>query len=314
MPAARTLAVALVALALCAGPAAAGPITGIVAFGDSLTDTGNAYLGTGMTTPPSPPYFPGRFSNGPVWAEYLAGRLGVPGLEPAFFVPGGTNYAVGGAESGTGNSALGAPNLLTQVGAYLGSGPAPGPGTLFTVWAGANDFLNAGQTNPSVPVANVAAAISALAAAGGTRFVVPNLPDLGDVPGSLPLPPLARAGLILLSAQYNAELAAALDGLEASLGVRIDRVDVAGLYREARQDPAGFGFTNVTTGAVNDGVFSGQGYLFFDDLHPTTAGHRLLADRAFVQVTAVPEPASLALVGVAAAGFLGRVRRRRAAA
>ena len=39
--------------------------TEIVAFGDSLTDTGNRYGATGGTEPASPPYDAGRWTNGP---------------------------------------------------------------------------------------------------------------------------------------------------------------------------------------------------------------------------------------------------------
>ena len=61
------------------GDAARGDgITGIVSFGDSLSDVGNAYLGSGMTQPaPVSAYYQGHFSNGPIWVEYLAKDLGV---------------------------------------------------------------------------------------------------------------------------------------------------------------------------------------------------------------------------------------------
>ena len=45
--------------------------TGLYAFGDSLTDTGNTSLASGGASP-GPAYFNGRYSNGPVWVEYLA--------------------------------------------------------------------------------------------------------------------------------------------------------------------------------------------------------------------------------------------------
>jgi len=62
----------------------------IYVFGDSLSDTGNAFSRTGS---PPPPYFNGRFSNGPVWVEYLADRLGLP-RNPS------TNFAFGGGYHG----------------------------------------------------------------------------------------------------------------------------------------------------------------------------------------------------------------------
>jgi phospholipase/lecithinase/hemolysin len=57
-----------VALALTSGPALAGPITGVVVFGDSLSDAGNVYAATGNRFPPAP-YSGGRFTNGPVWVQ-----------------------------------------------------------------------------------------------------------------------------------------------------------------------------------------------------------------------------------------------------
>src|SRR4051794_21355123 len=88
----------------------------IVAFGDSLSDTGNVYIASGGTFPPAP-YAAGRFSNGPVWVESLANKLGVPTPTPS--VMGGTNNAWAAAESGSGFSPdLGVPNLLTQISAF----------------------------------------------------------------------------------------------------------------------------------------------------------------------------------------------------
>jgi len=47
---------------LATGLTQAAPFSQIVAFGDSITDTGNAYIFTGGALPVSPQYFDGRFS------------------------------------------------------------------------------------------------------------------------------------------------------------------------------------------------------------------------------------------------------------
>ncbi len=95
----------------------AQPINALIVFGDSLSDSGNLYTYTGTAFPPSPPYDPGHFSNGRVWAEVLADALFLGGLTPSLL--GGTNYSWGGAETGFGLSSQGTPNLGEQVKAYL---------------------------------------------------------------------------------------------------------------------------------------------------------------------------------------------------
>ncbi len=77
-------------------------------------------------------------------------------------------------------------------------------------------------------------------------------------------------------------------------------MNVAGLFEDVIADPAKYGFTNVTSDAIDDGVLSGQGYLFWDQEHPTTAGQQFIANVAF---SAVPEPSSLVLLGTAVAGL-----------
>ncbi|KAI9476140.1 MAG: GDSL lipase/esterase [Benjaminiella poitrasii] len=45
----------------------------IIAYADSFSDNGNDYRSSAF--PPSPPYFEGRFSNGPTWLEYVNENL-----------------------------------------------------------------------------------------------------------------------------------------------------------------------------------------------------------------------------------------------
>ena len=73
----RLIAVVLIAIvALCRiTPTHAGsPYSALYAFGDSLSDVGNVFAAS-RGTEPARPYFQGRFSNGPIWLDYLAAQF-----------------------------------------------------------------------------------------------------------------------------------------------------------------------------------------------------------------------------------------------
>src|SRR5262249_42011574 len=89
----------LAGLSLARPANAEPPFSEVVVFGDSISDTGNVFLFTDGVAA-GPPYFEGRFSNGPVWVEVLAQGLGLPAPAPS--LSGGTNSAWGRAQTGPG--------------------------------------------------------------------------------------------------------------------------------------------------------------------------------------------------------------------
>jgi phospholipase/lecithinase/hemolysin len=303
---------ALLIVAFTGGGAWGGQVTGIVSFGDSLTDVGNYYAATGDVSPPSfLNYENGRFTNGLNWVEYLAKDLGV--AAPTASSGGGTDYAYGGATTGTGttvstfiNATATVPNIGTQIATYLSSN-TPTAGQLFTIWGGANDFLNAGQTNPLIPAENIAAEIIALAQAGAKQFIVPNLPPLGNLPVTSSMQPPIPQELNALTQAFNAILQGEAIQLENAYGIQIQILDVYGLTENVLNDPSKYGFTNSTSDAVEDNFgTNAQGYLFWDPVHPTTYADSLIA------AAAVPEPSSVVLLGIAAGGLVIGTRLRRA--
>jgi phospholipase/lecithinase/hemolysin len=300
-----------VALLALASAARAEPISRIVVFGDSLSDTGNVFGYTNGVTP-APPYFEGRFSNGPVWVERMAEKLGLSPPVASFHE--GYNYAFGGAETGQGLSTQGSPNLLFQLALYQLAPHVPARSDLFVVWCGANDiFVKIGtSTPPDLPayVANIASAITTLSDAGGSRFLVPNLPPLGQTPWLRSIGYEADGDN--LSAQFNTALSAELSQLRTTLGVTIYELDTHALFAQALAEPGKFGLTNVTDPAFDAGsvVPNPQEYMFWDDEHPTATVHALLGEYA---AAAVPEPSALALWlsgGITAVLLVLRRRRR----
>ena len=203
-----------VALALADGLPGAPKTTAkrLVVFGDSLSDPGN--LKRRVLVFPNAPYYLGRFSNGPVWAQYLAERTALPVY----------NHAVGGAVSvahpDVPTSSIvsavqqGAQFLLTgsveeYVTHYLTLDLQDGQlqrtnDTVFVLWSGGNDYLSKepisgdidtlldepGDPSGYLTVVDqtttaIANQVRRLHAAGARRFVVMTLPDLGTAPGVL---------------------------------------------------------------------------------------------------------------------------------
>lgn len=79
-------------------------------------------------------------------------------------------------------------------------------------------------------------------------------------------------------------MAKSFEVLNDKLGhdTQIIQLDVNSLYREAITEPAKFGFTNVTNACLNNVAVcdNPDKFLFWDGIHPTTAGHRILAEAA----------------------------------
>lgn len=260
-------------------PLPAWAFSNLVVFGDSLSDIGNVYNQTFTISPQSPPYYQGRYSNGPLWIEDLAIDQGM--TVPTRSRSGGSDWAYGGVKTGSGATTFtffSFPNLGTQINNYL-AGHTPSADQLFVVWGGGNDFLD-GQTNALIPVTNIANHVTALANAGAKQFIVPNLPPLGEIPRNRGT--ASQTSMDAVSNQFNLQLATTLTNLSASLHVQIYQLDVAGFFQKLFANPSAYGFTDVTHQALvnNTAVANPDDYLFWDDVHPTRVGHSLLASAA----------------------------------
>lgn len=306
----RHIGAAMALSATCA-MAHAG-FSSLVVIGDSLSDNGNVSALTGGAIPPAP-YVGGRFSNGPVAAEAMAGALGI-GLH---------DFAFGGAKTGTdlaGNDSylwplgLNGTGMGAQVGMFaasLGGAPAD-PGALYMVWGGPNDFFEPTMT-PAMSAGNIGSVISGLYSLGARTFFVPNMPDLGSTPDF--------AGTALAPTMTGATLAfnALLDAEILSLGLALPdasfiQFDTFNYFQQVLSRPADFGFVNVATACIDSvacvtSPAQQAQTLFWDGVHPTTAGHATLG-LAFVR--SIPEP-STALLVLGVLGVMGALRGRREA-
>ncbi len=88
------------------------------------------------------------------------------------------------------------------------------------------------------------------------------------------------------------------------------RLDAFSLFQAVEADPAAYGLTNVTDPALFAPPGANpDGYLFWDDVHPTAAAGQIIADAAYRAVA--PEPSAVVLLLTGCGGWLGwRLRRQ----
>jgi outer membrane lipase/esterase len=246
-------------------------------FGDSYCDVGNLFAATGDTYPP-PPYYMGRFSDGPIWLDHVAGFLHLP-LTPSSLK--GTDYAFGGAWA-TANQPLGTgmiPSVPTQVGEYLlQHGAKADPNALYVIEGGGNDIVDTATGSPEAlgrEIAwNLANSEAMLRKAGARHFVIPDLFNVGLLPVAASKAAFAAAA----SVAANKGLDEFLSPEEQIEGVHILRMDVFSLMSAIQTAPTHFGFTDVTNPCLTTALCSDPDHTFFwDTFHPTLFGHAFFA-------------------------------------
>ena len=188
---------------------------------------------------PQPPYWNGRYSNGPVAVERLSSCLGVPLLDEAW---GGATTGVGDVLDNGTTTTLGyddLPGMATSFnGTILSFPPGLVSGSLVVVWGGINDFATNGLTTLTADhaVRDIVAIVTTLQAMGAKQILVPGIPDLGFAPLYLAEGKGGYANYV--SDYFNKEL-------RMSLPPGVLYYDTATLYRKMIQNPSQYGLTNV---------------------------------------------------------------------
>jgi len=279
-----------------------GPKTVVYVVGDSLSDPGNLYALTGFW-PPSPPYAQ-RNCNGPVWTEYLAAKTGTSVDSRAYGGALSGVFLINGFPVSNFNSVQDPPNIpdlpgvSEEIDALLNEFPAGlNPDSLYVVWAGANDFF-LGLVQPenlssilAQTVANVGESVCRLSAAGARHFVVGNMPDIGLTPLAQSLGPEYQAQFTQVIAQFNAGLTQAVTSLEGYCAESITIFDTYQVLQKVSTNPKTYGLKNGTDACL---TFDAEDnplickkpdkYLFWDSVHPTTAGQEILANEFLTTV------------------------------
>lgn len=307
------------AAAVIAGSAAAAPIDAFDAFfvlGDSLSDVGNVYAQTSQTLPDPDTYFEGRWTNGFNWVDYVA--------DDAFPTSLVLSYAYGnGRAIANGDPFLDLPDQADGVVNFLD--PADrGANPLVALWFGANDIFGSVGGGDAVAVARDAAeaigdAAIAIGDAGFRNIMMFNLPNLGLTPRYFFGMSGDRAEATAATSAFNEALSVQADRVRGA-GFGVTQIDVESLFADLTGgldalELVGFLLPCVINDPSDFSVISEcddvGDRLFFDAVHPTTTGHRLIADAVLaadfeLAPMPVPLPAGLTLM-LGALGLLGAV-------
>jgi phospholipase/lecithinase/hemolysin len=234
---------------------------------------------------------------------------------PALRAPGVfTNYAIGRARARQcatvpaacpgGQYPFGVVDLTFEMSHFMADfgGTAP-PDHLYVMWIGGNDLNdalialetdNTGATSVAIiqaAVASEASSLQALYAAGARTFLIPSAVNFALSPYVRSLGPTAQFVATQFAAAYNGGLDQVVAASSALPGIKFIRFDGNALFAQIEAQPAAFGITDaldscLTFDAIGDAICATPNrYLFWDGIHPTAAGHRIIADAALQVLT-----------------------------
>lgn len=253
------------------------PITNLIVFGDSLSDSGNLFLATGQ---PGLPYFEGKFTNGSIYTEQLNQYLGFLPLMPS--LTGGNNYAWAGARAGM-DVPLGGgfiSGIQSQTDQYLGT-LAPNSdlsSTLHLFFIGGNDVSDALDNNLDLPTATgflqnsaqqVVNAMLAVESISPTQYLLPETPDLSLTPRYLDQQ---------IAQDYTQVYNQLLHNM---IETQLPNADVLFFNTSDFITQSTDEFENSTEACLTQSEICADpdNYLFFDDFHPSRIAHQQFGER-----------------------------------
>jgi phospholipase/lecithinase/hemolysin len=172
---------------------------------------------------------------------------------------------------------------------------AASPQSLYVIEMGSNDIRDAfqiyaigGDGGPILiqALGSIALNIQRLYAAGARDFLVWVTPNVALTPAIRSLPPAAQGLATFVTQAFNDNLTNLLAQLSAGLpGISFRRLDANQILNAIVADPSAFGLDSVTTPCLtpNNAPFTcthPEQFLFWDGIHPTKAGHAILAAAA----------------------------------
>ncbi|CAF3603172.1 unnamed protein product [Adineta steineri] len=255
------------------------PYDTIVSFGDSNCDTGNVYNLTNFKWPPVPPYYQGRFSNGPLWIE----KLGISKL---------INYAYGSATTDntlvTGVTAFNVivPGVRQQIEMYKNAtniSMIDFDRTIYIIWVGGNDYFFNIYLRPSAVVNSLMNGIHDLSQIGAKHFLIVNQSPIQAYPSAISFNMNSYMNALTLAHNHN--LSNSIESFQMKyLRISMYLFDVYSLIVNILNNTSAYGITNTrncwnTLSNINITLCTNpENYIFIDEYHFTTRIHQLIAD------------------------------------
>ncbi|KAJ3277766.1 hypothetical protein HK104_002999 [Borealophlyctis nickersoniae] len=237
------------------------------------------------------------WSNGPIWAEYLANALGADLLDYAHGGSTTDNTFIQGWIPLPNGTHLTVPSLHDQISTHLTTpNTTPtSPQTLYTIWSGANDFFQAAPHTAFSLIthefwthvaSNIRDAAGRLRQSGARTIIVFTLAPIHHSPAGLNLTAIERLAVETLIKATNHDI-------KKDVSPIAHVYDPYAFFEEVKKDPRQYGFSDTTSPCLENWwaynkievmnlsappiVCESPGtYVFWDEVHPTTAGHRVL--------------------------------------
>lgn len=275
-------------------------VPALVVFGDSIVDPGNNNAISTIVKANFPPYGhdfgqdhrpTGRFCNGRIPTDFIASKLGLKELLPAYLSPNLTKHdiltGVSFASGGTGYDPLTAQlasvismtDQLRMFDDYKQKVRSAGGDAalhsmltegVFAVCAGSDDVANTYFTMrarssyshadyASLMVSHANAFLDGLLAAGARRVAIISMPPIGCVPSQRTLSGgMARGcseGHNEIATMVNAGMDDAVEKLKAKYpGTKVVLMDIYGYLLDMMLRPGSYGFTESTLGCCGTGM------------------------------------------------------------
>lgn len=253
----------------------------IVLFADSLSDNGNVYKHSGF--PPSPPYWKGRFSDGPTWAEHVADAISIP-----FENIGYAGATTDNADAYSEYNGYVVPGLKQQIETISSKGNSK---SLFIIETGYNDLnvintpqfynvVNKNYTTEKIAANVVASTKAIIKKYKAKKFVFMSAPPFEKWPF---IADADKPRVNKLIEGYNALVKSELK--KNIHGVDLKFLDIHGWLNKQLANPEKLG-VSTTNGPCIWGLGNTTAplcaeptkHFFFDSFHPNSVVHKALAN------------------------------------